>query len=248
MEIAVDNNVQQPKVHCIFSPANSTWCYIIADRASGHAIIIDPLLSRDHTGAIASTVPDLILEIVHSNNYTVDHVLETNAHEEYPSAAWYLRNQLLEKRGRAPRVAVQKSLRIVQRIHARKYGIKNKFWTGEFDGRFVDGEVLGAGSLRIQVIHLPGRSQDHVGYVIGDNLFAGDCCFHTRNHFHLHPVVQDCLMISIKRLQSMSPKLRIWTTRGCSSRPEGCVGEFIGVHGKNANVPVAGGIEQGLVA
>lgn len=254
MEVPVADFAHQPKVHCIYAPSTQTWCYIVADRYSGHAVIIDPLISKNEDGAIATAAPDAILAIVHANNYTIDHILETNAAEKesYSSATWYLRTQLLESHGKAPRIAVRKSLKIVQRLYARKYGIRYKFWAGEFDGRFIDGEVLSAGGLQIRVIHLPGRSTDHVGYLIGNNVFTGDCCFHTLRESDYSSLVQECLRMSRERLLSLPPSLRISTTRGCPAKVQekGCVGEPREEHVEKNHMPntgIAGRLDDGLV-
>lgn len=259
MEIPIESPHQDNiKIHCIFAASTQTWSFIIADKVSLHAIIIDPLLSRESsTNAISTTAADAILAIILAKNYTIDHILETNPSEEYTSATWYLRTQILEAHGKAPRIAVRESLKGVQRVYARKYGVRKKFWKGEFDGKFVDGEVLNAGNLRIKVLHLPGRSIDHVGYVIGDHIFMGECCSHTPRRLmgcddgegRLH----GALRMSRNRLMDLQGSLRISTSRGCPARErgKGCIGEMRDEHAKEVDAPevtFAGGLDEGLVA
>lgn len=252
METVPDTAPPEPKIHCIFTPSTRTWCYVVADRATGHAVIIDPVLSRESSGTIGTPAPDAILALVNAENYTVDHILETNAYDEHHSAVWYLRTQLLETTGRAPRIAVRKSLKIVQRLYARKYGVRNKFWAGEFDGQFVDGEVLTAGNMQIRVIHLPGRSEDHVGYKIAKNLFCGDCCFHTLHQSDLPGLTQERLRRSINTLQGLAADVRISTTKGCPAKADGsgCIAETREQHAARhviEDTGTAGGLDQGLV-
>lgn len=252
METRIENIVKEPKIHCIFTPSTRTWCYVVADEVSGHSVIIDAVLSRDPSSAISTACPDAALALVHAHNYTITYALETNAHEQHTSAAFYLRTQVLENSGRAPRISVRQSLQNVQRLYARKYGVRNKFWAGEFDGKFVDGEVLRAGNLRVRVVYLPGLSKDHVGYVVGSHIFMGDCCFHTPDGSDLSGIVKARLAVSLKRLQNMPKDLRISTTRGCPARLKGpgCVMEIREHHETEYAIPrtgVAGWLDEGSI-
>lgn len=252
MEIAVDNFTPDLKIHCVFTSSTQTWCYIVAERSSGHAAIIDPTISKG-SRTIETSCPDTILSIIRTQDYTIDHILETSSFERHLSAGWYLRTQLLETRGLAPRIAVQQSLKIVQRIYARKYGIRNKFWAGEFDGNFLDGQILRMGNLSIRVIHLPGRSKYHVGYLIQNHLFTGDCCFHIPDDGDLSVMTKNCLEASIERVRNLPRDLRVSMSRGCPARHKGpgCVAEIWERHADDNEMPrnaVGEGLDEGLIS
>jgi len=68
----------------LFDPSSSTWSYLLGDRDSGEAVLIDPVfeqLRRDQT---------LIRELGLSLNWT----LETHVHADHVTAAWLLRQRL----------------------------------------------------------------------------------------------------------------------------------------------------------
>lgn len=258
LPIPVDTLTQEePRIHCIFTSSTQTWCYIVADPSSNHAVIIDPVLSREESSTINTACPDAVLDIIRIHDYTISQILETNAYDQYPSAAWYLRTQILESHGKAPRIAVRQSLKIVQRLYAKKYNVRHKFWAGEFDGKFVDGEVLTAGALQIRVVHLPGRSTDHMGYIIGNHIFTGDCCFHTPfDHGNeMSATAKDNLEISMTRLRNMPKESRISTTRGCPAKLKGpgCVMEIWEQHAAEYDDrPItskeAEGLDEGMIS
>jgi glyoxylase-like metal-dependent hydrolase (beta-lactamase superfamily II) len=46
-----------------------------------------------------------------------------------------------------------------------------------FDYLFDDNEKFTIGNITAQVLHLPGHTPDHSGYMIGNNVFTGDSIF-----------------------------------------------------------------------
>ena len=68
----------------LFDPGSSTWSYLLGDRASGEAVLIDPVfeqLRRDET---------LIREL----GLTLKCTLETHVHADHVTGAWLLRQRL----------------------------------------------------------------------------------------------------------------------------------------------------------
>ena len=55
----------------------------------------------------------------------------------------------------------------VQTTFAPIYGLDTKMLENTFDVYFKDNEEFNLGSLSCHVMHLPGHTPDHVGYVIG---------------------------------------------------------------------------------
>ena len=46
-----------------------------------------------------------------------------------------------------------------------------------FDQLCDDGDTLRIGDLPCEVLYLPGHTPDHIGYLIGENVFVGDSIF-----------------------------------------------------------------------
>lgn len=66
----------------------------------------------------------------------------------------------------------------VQELFAPVYGFDNEaLLENAFDIYFKDDEEFKLGGLTARVVHLPGHTPDHVGYVIGKAIFTGDSIF-----------------------------------------------------------------------
>lgn len=67
-----------------FDPASSTFTYLIADRTSGNAAIIDAVINNT----------DLYVQFIEEFNLTLDYVLDTHTHADHITASGHLRKQL----------------------------------------------------------------------------------------------------------------------------------------------------------
>lgn len=66
----------------------------------------------------------------------------------------------------------------MQKTFAPIYGFdKPELFANTFDAYLKDDEKLQLGEYEGQVIHLPGHTPDHVGYVFGKAIFTGDSMF-----------------------------------------------------------------------
>jgi glyoxylase-like metal-dependent hydrolase (beta-lactamase superfamily II) len=68
----------------LFDAQSSTYTYLVADRASGEAVLIDPVFEQVHRDAA------LLQELGLRLKWT----LETHVHADHVTAAWLLRRQL----------------------------------------------------------------------------------------------------------------------------------------------------------
>lgn len=99
---------------------------------------------------------------------------ETHAHADHLTAAQYLKQEL---GGQVP-VGIGARIGQVQKTFAPIYGMDDpKLFDDVFDVLYHDEESFKVGSYVGQVIHLPGHTPDHVGYVIGKAVFTGDSIF-----------------------------------------------------------------------
>lgn len=73
----------------------------------------------------------------------------------------------------------------MQQTFAPVYGFDDpKLLDSSFDTYFRDDEDVKLGELSFQVVHLPGHTPDHVGYVFGKAIFTGDSIFNVRYTLH----------------------------------------------------------------
>ncbi|KAJ5985200.1 hypothetical protein N7499_008522 [Penicillium canescens] len=212
-----------PTIHEIFEETSGTWQYLIADPKTSKAAIIDPVLNYDPaTQAITTEAADAILSKAKEMGYKIDKILETHAHADHLTAASYLQTRLATDQGFKPPVCIGKRIEQVQTLFAKRYGIPAKEYIRVFDRLFEDGEVFSIGDLSAKAIHLPGHTPDHLGYMIGENLFCGDSLFHTdigtaRCDFP-GGSARD-LYASGRKLLSLPDHYKIWT--GHDYPPEG---------------------------
>ena len=166
------------KVDTIFEPKTGTWQYIVADPTTKQAIIIDSVLDYDPATAQLSTKSaDNLLAMVSKQGYTITHILETHAHADHLTASRYLQKQLQQRQTRRPEVCIGRRIKDVQSLFGPRYGIPQPELDEAFDRTFGDGEKFKFGSLEAEIIHLPGHTPDHIGYLIGSNVFTGDSIF-----------------------------------------------------------------------
>lgn len=163
-----------PTIHSLFEPKTCTWQYIVADPSTNTAVIIDPVLDYDNCSRTVSTASaDALLKLVKDNHYTVSRILETHAHADHLTAAFYLQRRLEAAQGppKKPVVCIGRRIDQVQSVFGKRYGIASEEYDGVFDTLFGDDEVFEVGVLKAQAIHLPGHTPDHMGYRIGGGFY-----------------------------------------------------------------------------
>lgn len=163
----------EPTIHSLFDPQTSTWQYLVADPTTHTAAIIDPVLDYNPTTrTVSTTTADTLLSLVHQHGYTISHILETHAHADHLTAAFYLQRRL----GRGadgvaaappPPVGIGQRIGQVQSLFGKRYGVDSSEYDGVFDLLWEDDAVFWVGGLKGWVLHLPGHTPDHVGYWIG---------------------------------------------------------------------------------
>lgn len=208
-------SLKEPTIHAIYESITGTWQYIVADVTTRKAIIIDSVLDYDPTTQnIRTHTADSLLDIVTENNYTIEKILETHAHADHLTAASYLQKRFEESQDLRPSIGIGKRITLVQEFFGRRYGIPDEECEGVFDELFHDDDSFQVGNLTVTVVHLPGHTPDHVGYIVGDNVFCGDSLFHVdmgtaRCDFPGGDATS--LYNSVQRLLNLPDHFRVWT-------------------------------------
>lgn len=159
-------------VHPFFNQATNTASYVLVDKASKHAAVIDPVLDLEN-GHLRTDSADDIVRFIDDNNLTLEWILETHLHADHLSAAQYLKS----KRGG--------QIGISERVMRMRDSIANAFKqsepvhidTNQFDLLFEDNEIIYLGHLKIEAMYTPGHSSCCLSYKIEDAIFVGDALF-----------------------------------------------------------------------
>jgi glyoxylase-like metal-dependent hydrolase (beta-lactamase superfamily II) len=205
----------QPTIHTIFEPVTGTWQYIVADPSTNQAVIIDPVLDFNSSTATVSTASaNKLLAVVNEHGYNITRILETHAHADHLTASRYLQGKLVEQGQKRPDLCIGKRIKDVQALFGKRYGVKPEEMSNAFDKVFDDGETFTIGDVEAKVLHLPGHTPDHIGYVIGSNVFTGDSIFNAdvgsaRCDFPGGSATQ--LYNSIQTLLSLPEEYRLYT-------------------------------------
>ena len=157
-----------------FDPGTWTVTYVLADTASGHAAIIDPVLDYDFkSGRTSTTSADQVLAYVAAQGLHIDWILETHAHADHLSGAHYIRDRV------GGRIAIGEGIRSVQSTFKAIFNLERTFLPdgSQFDHLFKDGETFMIGNAQATAIWVPGHTPADMAYLVGDMAFVGDTLF-----------------------------------------------------------------------
>ena len=153
---------------------SETFTYVVEDKASSKAVIIDPVLDFDYSaGRVHTASAQKIANFVDERGLSVEWVLETHVHADHLSAAPYLHDKLGGKTG------IGANITVVQDVFGKAFNAGTEFARdgSQFDRLFEEGDTFAIGNLEGRVLHTPGHTPACLTYVIGDAGFVGDTLF-----------------------------------------------------------------------
>lgn len=168
-----DTATTSPVVEGFFDPATYTITYLVADPATGAALVIDPVLDFDTASGRTSTLSlERVLARIAERGLTLERVLETHAHADHLTGADEIR-----RRTGAP-IGIGSRITEVQKVFSLLFEAHDVTADGVvFDSLYADGARFTLGSLPVEVLHTPGHTPACVSYLIGDAAFVGDTLF-----------------------------------------------------------------------
>ena len=163
----------KPVIESFFDEPTNTISYLVADPASGEAVVIDPVLGFDIASGEADTrSSERIIATANARGWRITMVLETHAHADHLSAAPFIK----AKTGAL--IGIGEHIRDVQKIFRPVFALEDLKTDGsDFDRLFRDGEQVTVGGLDIEVMNVPGHTPADVAYLLGDAAFVGDTLF-----------------------------------------------------------------------
>jgi glyoxylase-like metal-dependent hydrolase (beta-lactamase superfamily II) len=161
-------------VQPFFDPKTWTVSYVVSDRATGSAAVIDPVLDFDmKSGSTSTGSADKVLAYLRDRQLKLEWILETHAHADHLSAARYLQQQA------GGRIAIGEHIRDVQAVFKKLYNLERNFLPdgSQFDHLFKDGEVFRIGDVAVTAMLVPGHTPADMAYVVDGVVFVGDTLF-----------------------------------------------------------------------
>lgn len=236
-------------VQAFFDPGTWTVSYVVWDKGTRSAAVIDPVLDYDFkAGRTDTAAADRILAYLRDEQLRVEWILETHAHADHLSAARYLHGKVGGK------VAIGENIRQVQAIFKKIYNLERTFLPdgSQFDHLFKDGETFRIGDIEATALLVPGHTPADMAYLVEDAVFVGDTLFmpdvgSARADFPGGDAHQ--LYRSMRRLLDLPPQTRMFVChdyppKGREARWETTVAEQ-----RQENIHVHDGInEDGFVA
>lgn len=161
-------------ITAFFHKPTSTFSYVVADPATRHAAIIDPVLDYDAAaGRTGTASADALITHLRDGKLTLDWILETHAHADHMSAAQHIKKAL------GGRIAIGEGICQVQAIFIKLFNIATQVASdgSQFDHLFKDAESFRIGNLEARAMATPGHTSDSLTYVVEDAAFVGDTLF-----------------------------------------------------------------------
>ena len=161
------------RIQPFYDARTFTISYVVFDPETRDAVAIDPVLDYDPVGSSTFTESvDRLSDFVRQEGLRLHWSLETHAHADHLTGSAILRRRFDAK------VAIGAPITAVQRTFKDLLALDHLATDGsQFDRLLAEGDVVVAGSLRIEVIATPGHTPACVTYRVGDALFTGDVLF-----------------------------------------------------------------------
>jgi len=161
-----------------FDAATWTVSYLVVDRETRRAAIVDSVLDYDpKSGRTRTASADALIARVRALDVQVDWILETHVHADHLTAAPYLKQHL------GGRTAIGDHIRTVQKVFGGLFNAGASFARdgSQYDHLFADGETFAIGGLQARALHTPGHTPACMTYVVeaGEDrvAFVGDTLF-----------------------------------------------------------------------
>ncbi|WPB56409.1 MBL fold metallo-hydrolase [Xylophilus sp. GOD-11R] len=201
-------------IQSFFDPDSATFSYLVDD-GQGRCAVVDPVVGFDPAaGRVDRTPAERIGDTIEARGLQLDWLLETHAHADHLSGAPLLQKRL------GGTLAIGSGIRQVQQVFRGIFNLDDpQAAVSPFGRLFEDGETFFIGSLRAEVMHLPGHTPADVAYRVFDPQGASDAVFVGDTVFAPDVGTARCdfpggdahqLYRSIRRLLALPPQTRLF--------------------------------------
>ncbi len=225
-------------VQHFFDKDTSTLSYIVYDKDTRDAVIIDPVLNFDlSTGVIEDHSMKELVAFITKHNLNPLYSMETHAHADHMSSSRELKNIFPNIK-----IAISENIKIVQKSFKDVLGLEDSFKMdgSQFDKLIKNDETFNAGSISIHAIPTPGHTPACLSYHIENMVFCGDALFvpdlgtgrcdfpegcadalYTSVHERLYKLPDDTIIFTGHDYCPNGRELKIESTIGVSKRQNG---------------------------
>ena len=162
------------EIRAFHDPDTGALTYLAWERASGLAVVIDPILELDAaSGRVGTASADRVAETIAREGLDLRFALDTHVHADHLTGLDYFRSLHGAETG------------IGSRVVDTQKAVRDRFALGaalptdgrQFDRLLEHDARLALGALEIRVLHTPGHTPGCACYRIDDALFVGDLLF-----------------------------------------------------------------------
>jgi glyoxylase-like metal-dependent hydrolase (beta-lactamase superfamily II) len=166
-----------------------TNCYIVGDKNSGEAVVIDP-------GVDTESEAQHILDETERNGFRIKYILNTHGHPDHNGG-----NRILKNHSHAPILIHEADEPMLSGLTA--------------DRRLREGDIIEVGNVKLKVIHTPGHSPGSMALLAEDYVFSGDTLFAgSIGRYDLPGASLERLVISLKKLLTLPDRVKVCPGHG----------------------------------
>lgn len=162
------------EIKSFFHPDTFTLSYLVSDKDSKKAVLIDSVADYDpKSSSISFKSCEIVDDYIKENNLQLEYLIETHAHADHLTGISYFKQKYPNAK-----TAISENITAVQGVFSDLFAIDNDKSGKDFDHLMRDGEEFFVGGLNIKAIATPGHTPACMTIVINDEAaFTGDLIF-----------------------------------------------------------------------
>ncbi|MBT8458764.1 MAG: MBL fold metallo-hydrolase [Boseongicola sp.] len=162
---SVSRGAGSPDVTGFYDVDTGSIQYLVADRKTGKAALIDTGLTFDPASAATDTDSvEAILAYAKNEDIEIEWILDTHPHADHLMASSFLKERLGKPN------AIGSKVKEIAELWRDYYNMPDAFDPErDFDHLFEDGDTFTIGSLPVRVMLSAGHTLGSITYIVGDD-------------------------------------------------------------------------------
>lgn len=181
-------------------------CYVIADKNSMSAAVIDPGDDFEN-----------IRDIIEDNGFDLKYIILTHAHGDHIGAINYLKDTYNAKI--VIHYLEKEILENPDYNFSKQLGMNSVF--SNADLMLHDGDTLELGDLKLKIMHTPGHTKGSMCILVNEIMFSGDTLFAgSMGRTDLYSGDSDRMKASLKKLKQLTINYTVLPGHGAATTLE----------------------------